>query len=148
MQAYDRLDHYFCFYSNYEAGKNRYRTHYLFELRSDDNQPQKLKRYVMEMNGNSLLDENSTYGPIGRLHSWLRRWNGRRCFSSIRKELKEDKASWGLIIKPVIPSSDLDLQILAFVIAWIHTANSANFRQWSQRNLQRKFTAQSYFMYA
>lgn len=93
MQAYDRLDHYFCFYSNYEAGKNRYRTHYLFELRSDDNQPQKLKRYVMEMNGNSLLDENSTYGPIGRLHSWLRRWNGRRCFSSIRKELEEDKAS-------------------------------------------------------
>jgi len=80
-------------FNNYEAGKNRYRTHYLFELRSDDNQPQKLKRYVMEINGNSLPEENSTFGPIGRLHSWLRRWNGRRCFNSIRKQLEEDKAS-------------------------------------------------------
>ena len=82
MQTYDQV-----------PIRYRYRTHYLFELRSDDNQPQKLKRYVMEINGNSLLDENSTFGPIGRLHSWLRRWNGRRCFNSIRKELEEDKAS-------------------------------------------------------
>ena len=80
-------------YSKYDTGKNRYRTHYLFEPRSDDNQPQKLKRYVMEMNGNRLLDERSTFGPIGRLHSWLRRWNGRRCVKSIRKQLEEGKGS-------------------------------------------------------
>ena len=55
----------------------RMRTHYLLEPPSEPGGPEKLRCYVEEVNGNKLLDENTTFGPVGRMHRGLRNLFGR-----------------------------------------------------------------------
>ena len=51
----------------------RMRTHYLLAPPSEAGGPEKLRCYVEEANGNKLLDENTTFGPVGRMHRGLRK---------------------------------------------------------------------------
>ena len=69
----------------------RVRAHYLLD--NDSNGPERLSRYYEELNGNRLLDENSTFAPLGRMHSKLRELFGNIGVSLGRRWSEENKVS-------------------------------------------------------
>jgi len=54
----------------------RSRIHFLLEPPSSAGGPEKLFRFYEEIGGNKLLNERTTFGPLGKVHSKLRRYVG------------------------------------------------------------------------
>ena len=73
----------------------RTRAHFVLEPSTSDDPsaPERLSRYYEELNGNRLLDENTTFAPIGKLHSWLRETMGKEKAEKGRGWSKEGEGS-------------------------------------------------------
>ena len=69
----------------------RVRAHYLLD--EDSEGPERLSRYYEELNGNRLLDENSTFAPLGKMHSKMRVLFGRIGVTLGRRWSKDEKGS-------------------------------------------------------
>jgi len=63
----------------------RLRSHFLLEPPSSAGAPEKLFKYFEEVNGNRLLNERTTIGPLGKIHSKLRRYVGSLCVLIVEK---------------------------------------------------------------
>ena len=70
----------------------RVRAHYLLDD-NDSKGPERLSRYYEELNGNRLLDENSTFAPLGKMHSKMRELFGSIGVTLGRRWSEDDKGS-------------------------------------------------------
>ena len=73
----------------------RVRAHYLLEqqFNNESKGPERLRRYYEELNGNRLLDENSTFALLGRMHSKMRELFGRMGVSFGRRWSEDENGS-------------------------------------------------------
>ena len=69
----------------------RVRAHYLLD--NDSKGPERLIRYYEELNGNRLLDENSTFAPLGKMHSKMRELLGSIGVTLGRRWSEDEKGS-------------------------------------------------------
>jgi len=82
----------------------RMRAHFLLEPPSEEDNggPERLSRYCEELNGNRLLDQNSTFAPIGWMHSGLRGMVGRATVKMGRRWSEAPKKNFrqGIVLGP------------------------------------------------